>query len=98
MSRFRSTKRAKEISRKARHEAKEARKRERRERALSGEAGDDIDWSQAVGFAPPREEAQAEGDEGSGVEGDPAEREVEESLLGEIPREDGREGDPERER
>ena len=53
MARFRSNKRAKELQRKAKHEAKEARKRERAERAASGEAADDIDWSQAVGVEPP---------------------------------------------
>lgn len=53
MARFRSTKRAKELQRKAKHEAKEVRKRERQERAASGEADDDIDWSQAVGIEPP---------------------------------------------
>ena len=53
MARFRSNKRAKELQRKAKHEAKEARKRERQERATSGEADDDIDWSQAVGVDPP---------------------------------------------
>ena len=53
MARFRSNKRAKELQRKAKHEAKEARKRERQERAASGEADDDIDWSQAVGVDPP---------------------------------------------
>ena len=53
MARFRSNKRAKELQRKAKHEAKEARKRERQERSASGEADDDIDWSQAVGVDPP---------------------------------------------
>jgi hypothetical protein len=53
MARFRSTKRAKELQRKAKHEAKEARKRERREKASEGAADDDIDWSQAVGMGPP---------------------------------------------
>jgi hypothetical protein len=53
MARFRSNKRAKELQRKAKHEAKEARKRERQERSASGEADDDIDWSQAVGVEPP---------------------------------------------
>jgi len=53
MARFRSNKRAKELQRKAKHEAKEARKRERQERAQTGEADDDIDWSQAVGITPP---------------------------------------------
>jgi hypothetical protein len=53
MARFRSSKRAKELQRKAKHEAKEARKRERQERATSGEVDDDIDWSQAVGIEPP---------------------------------------------
>jgi len=53
MARFRSNKRAKELQRKAKHEAKEARKRERQERASSGEVDDDIDWSQAVGVDPP---------------------------------------------
>ena len=53
MARFRSNKRAKELQRKAKHEAKEARKRERQERAQTGQADDDIDWSQAVGITPP---------------------------------------------
>ena len=53
MARFRSNKRAKELQRKAKHEAKEARKRVRQERAASGEQDDDIDWSQAVGVDPP---------------------------------------------
>jgi hypothetical protein len=53
MARFRSNKRAKELQRKAKHEAKETRKRERQERASSGEVDDDIDWSQAVGVDPP---------------------------------------------
>ena len=52
MSRFRSNKRAKELQRKAKHEAKEARKKERREKAPGG-VDDDIDWSQAVGIDPP---------------------------------------------
>jgi hypothetical protein len=71
MARFRSNKRAKELQRKAKHEAKEARKRERQERSASGEQDDDIDWSQAVGvdpppgWKPPGEEAEEaeEGDE-----------------------------------
>lgn len=49
MSRFRSTKRAKELNRKAKLVAKEARKRERRKKATEGGTDDDIDWSQAVG-------------------------------------------------
>ena len=52
MARFRSSKRAKELQRKAKHEAKEARKRERREKSADG-VDDDIDWSQAVGMEPP---------------------------------------------
>ena len=52
MARFRSTKRAKELQRKAKHEAKEARKKERREKSADG-VDDDIDWSQAVGITPP---------------------------------------------
>jgi hypothetical protein len=52
MARFRSTKRAKELQRKAKHEAKEARKKERREKSAEG-VDDDIDWSQAVGIDPP---------------------------------------------
>jgi hypothetical protein len=51
MARFRSSKRSKELQRKARHEAKEARKKERQEKSAAG-PDDDIDWSQAVGFAP----------------------------------------------
>lgn len=52
MARFRSNKRAKELQRKAKHEAKEARKKERREKSAEG-VDDDIDWSQAVGITPP---------------------------------------------
>jgi hypothetical protein len=52
MARFRSTKRAKELQRKAKHEAKEARKKERQEKSAAG-IDDDIDWSQAVGIDPP---------------------------------------------
>ena len=52
MARFRSTKRAKELQRKAKHEVKEARKKERREKSADG-IDDDIDWSQAVGITPP---------------------------------------------
>jgi hypothetical protein len=58
MARFRSNKRAKELQRKAKHEAKEARKRERREKAAEG-VDDDIDWSQAVGITPPEGSAEA---------------------------------------
>jgi hypothetical protein len=65
MARFRSNKRAKELQRKAKHEAKEARKRERREKAAEG-ADDDIDWSQAVGITPP---PGAEAPEGAGDSG-----------------------------
>jgi hypothetical protein len=74
MARFRSNKRAKELQRKAKHEAKEARKRERQERSASG-VDDDIDWSQAVGvdpppgWHPPGSEA-AEGEEGDVEDGD----------------------------
>jgi hypothetical protein len=52
MARFRSNKRAKELQRKAKHEAKEARKKERAEKGPGG-VDDDIDWSQAVGVEPP---------------------------------------------
>ena len=52
MSRFRSTKRAKELKRKAKHVAKETRKRERLSTPRPGGADDDIDWSQAVGVPP----------------------------------------------
>ena len=70
MARFRSNKRAKELQRKAKHEAKEARKRERREKAAEG-VDDDIDWSQAVGMTPP--EGSAEGAEEAVVEDEDAE-------------------------
>lgn len=67
MARFRSNKRAKELQRKAKHEAKEARKKERQDKAASGEVDDDIDWSQAVGFTPPEssepEEGEGDGDD-----------------------------------
>ena len=62
MARFRSNKRAKELQRKATHEAKEARKRERREKAAEG-VDDDIDWSQAVGIDPPPGAVTSEDDE-----------------------------------
>jgi hypothetical protein len=52
MARFRSNKRAKELQRKAKHEAKEARKKERAEKGAAG-IDDDIDWSQAVGGVEP---------------------------------------------
>jgi hypothetical protein len=81
MARFRSTKRAKELQRKAKHEAKEARKRERRARAAEG-VDDDIDWSQAVGVTPPpgtSDEDAAEGDE-STDELDESEEEPEDSV------------------
>ena len=73
MARFRSNKRAKELQRKAKHEAKEARKRERQERAASGEADDDIDWSQAVGVDPPpgwKPPGEEEGETESATEDD----------------------------
>jgi hypothetical protein len=66
MARFHSTKRAKELNRKAKHEAKEARKRERREKSTTGEVDDDIDWSQAVGIDPPpgsETEGETEGED-----------------------------------
>jgi hypothetical protein len=52
MSRFRATKRAKELKRKAKHVAKEARKRERHSNPRPAGTDDDIDWSQAVGVPP----------------------------------------------
>ena len=71
MARFRSTKRAKELQRKAKHEAKEARKRERREKSPDG-VDDDIDWSQAVGMEPPPGTVP-EGEGAEGAEGEDAE-------------------------
>ncbi len=73
MARFRSNKRAKELQRKAKHEAKEQRKKERQERP--GGADDDIDWSQAVGIDPPPGWVppggeDAEGDDQDGDGGD----------------------------
>jgi len=75
MARFRSTKRAKELQRKAKLEAKEARKRERREKAAETGADDDIDWSQAVGITPPpgavpEDEASEDGHEAADDETD----------------------------
>ena len=69
MSRYSPAKRAKELRRKAKHEAKEVRKKERRESAGTPGADDDIDWSQAVGL--PRPEG-AEGESAEGAEGDAA--------------------------
>ncbi len=53
MARFHSSKRSKELQRKAKHEAKEARKKARQESAATAGPDDDIDWSQAVGMDPP---------------------------------------------
>jgi hypothetical protein len=53
MARFHSSKRAKELQRKAKHDAKEARKKARQEQPASGDPDADIDWSQAVGIDPP---------------------------------------------
>ena len=69
MARFRSSKRAKELQRKAKHEAKEARKRERREKAGEG-VDDDIDWSQAVGITPPPGTVPSEAGEDESALGD----------------------------
>ena len=72
MSRYSPAKRAKELRRKAKHEAKEARKKERHENPGTPGTDDDIDWSQAVGMPKP------EGAEGS-AEGDATESTGEES-------------------
>ena len=72
MARFRSTKRAKELQRKAKHEAKEARKKERQEKSAGGEDSD-IDWSQAVGIDPPPGSVPAADDVDGDVEGDDVE-------------------------
>ena len=77
MARFRSNKRAKELQRKAKHEAKEARKRERQERAQAGEADDDIDCSQAVGISPPPGTVSDKPDEAGADDEDEEEEEVE---------------------
>ena len=69
MARFRSNKRAKELQRKAKHEAKEARKKERREKAADG-TDDDIDWSQAVGIAPPPGTVPAAEEDAEGLDGE----------------------------
>ena len=69
MARFRSNKRAKELQRKAKHEAKEARKKERKERP-AGAPDDDIDWSQAVGIDPPPGTIPEGEGEGTGDEDD----------------------------
>jgi len=95
MSRFRSTKRSKELSRKARHQAKEARKRERRERSQSGEVVDDIDWSQAVGIVPPGEDFP---DEESGASDGTEWNQAASSLRPENPVEEDGEHNPDPER
>ena len=69
MARFRSNKRAKELQRKAKHEAKEARKKERHEKG-PGAPDDDIDWSQAVGITPPPGTVPVEGENGDEGEED----------------------------
>ncbi len=75
MARFRSTKRVKELKRKAKHEAKAGRKRDRQEQSGSGEPDDDIDWSQAVGMDPPPGTVPepSEGADGDTIEADDAE-------------------------
>jgi len=89
MSRFRSTKRAKELNRKARHQAKETRKRERRERAQSGAGVDDIDRSHAGDLVPPGEESF---DEEPGTSDQAQWRQAVTSLVPEGPADEG--GDP----
>jgi hypothetical protein len=72
MARFRSNKRAKELQRKAKHEAKEARKKERAEKGPGG-VDDDIDWSQAVGVDPPPgwvPPGERDAEDGEDVDGD----------------------------
>jgi hypothetical protein len=75
MSRYSPAKRAKELRRKAKHEAKEARKKERHENPGTPGTDDDIDWSQAVGMPKPE---GAEGEAGEGAEGDATESATEE--------------------
>ena len=77
MARFRSSKRAKELQRKAKHEAKEARKKERREKSGEGGADDDIDWSQAVGITPPPGTVEEDASESESLDPDDAEDEDE---------------------
>jgi len=69
MARFRSSKRAKELQRKAKHDAKEARKKERQEKSTDG-VDDDIDWSQAVGIDPPPGTVQDADTEAADVDAD----------------------------
>jgi len=59
------------------HGAKEARKRERQERAQTGEADDDIDWSQAVGISPPPGAVADKADETGAEDEDEDEEEAE---------------------
>jgi hypothetical protein len=80
MARFRSNKRAKELQRKAKHEAKEARKRERQDRPASGE-DDDIDWSQAVGVDPPPGWRPPGSEEGEGEEAEVDEDDEEDAAT-----------------
>lgn len=75
MARFHSSKRAKELQRKAKHEAKEARKKARQENP--GGPDDDIDWSQAVGIDPPPGTVP-EGDEAGEQAGEEAADDTEE--------------------
>lgn len=72
MARFRSSKRAKELQRKAKHDAKEARKKERQEKSADG-VDDDIDWSQAVGIDPPPGTVQDAGTEADDADGEASE-------------------------
>jgi hypothetical protein len=84
MARFRSNKRAKELQRKAKHEAKENRKRGRQERSATGEVDDDIDWSQAApGVEPPpgwKPPGEADGEDDEAADEDGAEEESSEKA------------------
>lgn len=81
MARFRSNKRAKELQRKAKHEAKEARKKERAEKGATG-VDDDIDWSQAVGIEPPPGWVPPGGSDDDADDGDDGDGDDEEKSAG----------------
>src|SRR5262249_26330269 len=63
MARYGPAKRAKELKRKARQEAKAARKRERKENPGATSPDADIDWSQAVGMPGSESTEEPAGDD-----------------------------------
>jgi hypothetical protein len=88
MSRFRSSKRAKELKRKAHKKVKEERKREREKSSEDRAPDDDIDWSLAVGSLLP-ETSDAEGVEGAEDAEDREDAETEDGEVSDLAASEG---------